>query len=112
MWLREECVHDVCIVSTTGHCTTGGSVYLPESSPCHIMVYEAPRSLLPLLTRVLKALHYVCKPMLLFHGLFMGTKLTPLTLQTFLSRYPEIIPCPACRVAEDADINVFALRGV
>lgn len=38
--LTEECVHGVCIVSATGHCTTGGSVYLPDSSPCHIMVMK------------------------------------------------------------------------
>lgn len=40
VWLTEECAHGVCIVSATGHCTTGGSVYLPDSSPCHIMVMK------------------------------------------------------------------------
>lgn len=40
MWLTEECVHGVCIVSATGHCTTRDFVYLPNSSPCHIMVMK------------------------------------------------------------------------
>lgn len=40
MWLTEECVHGVCIVSATGHCTTRDFVYLPNSTPCHIMVMK------------------------------------------------------------------------
>lgn len=30
MWLKEECVHGVCIVSATGHCTT---IYISLTLP-------------------------------------------------------------------------------
>lgn len=83
MWLEEECVHGVCIVSATGHCTTGGSVYLSDSSPCHIMVMKLSAACSHFWPMHQKGLHYVFKPMLLFQRLFMGPDLTPLTRRTF-----------------------------
>lgn len=73
--------------------------------------YEAIRSLLPLLTRALKALYYVFKPVLLFQRLFMGPDLTPLTRRTFLLLSLNGPACFVATVASEGERMLFFLRG-
>lgn len=96
MWLAEECVHSVCIVSAAGRRTTGGSVYLPNSSYCHIMVMKLSAACSHFWPMQRKAFHYDLKPMLLFHRLFMGPATLPLTRRTFLLHFCY---SPACCVS-------------